>query len=177
MQKRAFPFLSSSGVSMRTSKPSLRPAARRSRTKTRKPKFMSLLRIDLSNTTAEMSDRSRRHGRGQSGRQHPQLDLFPLHPETADSLVDDTRDDENININLLFNGDDTSATTLSCLLDGGDAITPARASAVACSEEGYVGSRGELTLSHRFNHHITFHLLIRLQGFTFYIFQGITCGG
>ncbi|OWM71479.1 hypothetical protein CDL15_Pgr005666 [Punica granatum] len=130
------------GISMRASDGDRRHASRRSRTRTRKPKFLSLLRIELSATAAEMTD-DRRHRRKQRARQHhQQLSLFPLHPEEAASggLVDETKDvqshyEENVNVNLLFNGEDTSATTLNGLLDGGEAA------AVACSEEGSVGSR------------------------------------
>ncbi|KAK4783584.1 hypothetical protein SAY86_007958 [Trapa natans] len=127
---------------MRTRESGVRSSsARRSRNKTRKPKFLSLLRIDNSTTKGEMGgDRClRRRQRG--NRQHPgQLNLFPLHLDMADGLVVDheAKDDEdNMNVNLLFNGDDMSATTLSGLLDGSDSMTPA----VACSEEGSVGSR------------------------------------
>ncbi|KAK4754864.1 hypothetical protein SAY87_008621 [Trapa incisa] len=118
-------------------------AARRSRTKTRKPKFLSLVRIENSTTTPEMGGGRQLRRRQTGGRQRPsQLNLFPLHPEMVDGLVadhDTKDDDDNMNVNLLFNGDDTSATTLSGILDGDDAMDPA----VACSEEGSVGSRAD----------------------------------
>ncbi|XP_017237142.1 zinc finger protein CONSTANS-LIKE 6 [Daucus carota subsp. sativus] len=79
-------------------------AARKSRSKTRKPKFLSL-RLQLSpETTSDMAETDRRH----------QLDLFPLHPE---NLVDDKDSHEDNNVAYFFSSvDNGGAATLTGLL-------------------------------------------------------------
>lgn len=119
---------------------------RRSRTRTRKTELLSLLRLDHSTSAANMGSRAR---------QHQQLKLFPLHPETANGSAEDTEGphdyDENVNVSLLFSGDNTSATTLCGLLSDGEATIPVTAAAVACSEEGSIGSHGSLHLISHFS--------------------------
>ncbi|KAK9272316.1 hypothetical protein L1049_002687 [Liquidambar formosana] len=81
---------------------SLKPA-RKTRTKTRKPKFLSL-RLDISPENSQQSGEMTHH--------HHQLDLFPLHPE---NLVEDKdMHDENM---AYFFGPDGGASTLTGLLD------------------------------------------------------------
>ncbi|GLT43424.1 hypothetical protein SLA2020_173740 [Shorea laevis] len=86
----------------RSSTVSLRPS-RKIRTRTRKPKFLSLLDIESSQENVETMG-----GDGQR-----QLDLFPLHPE---NLVED-RENQYDHVSLLLNGTDNANATLNGLLD------------------------------------------------------------
>lgn len=98
---------------------SLKPA-RKIRTKTRKPKFLSL-RLELS------SDNSQESGETMTRNHHHQLNLFPLHPE---NLVEDKdMHDENMayffaasdggaNLNGLLGGDTGAA------VPSGDSLSP-----------------------------------------------------
>lgn len=83
----------------------LKPA-RKTRTKTRKPKFLSL-RLELS------SDNSLDSGEVMARNHHPQLDLFPLHPE---NMVED-KDMHDENMAYIFAASDGGAT-LNGLLGG-----------------------------------------------------------
>lgn len=83
-------------------------AARKSRSKTRKPKFLSL-RLELSPENTTTSDMPT----GNNDRRH-QLDLFPLHPE---NLVDEKDSQEDNNVAYYFSSvDNGGAATLTGLL-------------------------------------------------------------
>ncbi|KAM7506561.1 hypothetical protein LguiA_017014 [Lonicera macranthoides] len=77
---------------------------RKIRTKTKKPKFLSI-RLQLSPETTQISGEmiTTTH------QPHQQLNLFPLHPEDRD-----THDD---NVEFLLSGSDGGATSLTGLLD------------------------------------------------------------
>lgn len=82
-------------------------AARKSRSKTRKPKYLSL-KLELSpENTPDMPTT------GNNDRRH-QLDLFPLHPE---NLVDEKDNHEDNNVAYYFSSvDNGGAATLTGLL-------------------------------------------------------------
>lgn len=111
--------------------------ARRSRTKLRKPKFLSL-RLELSPQTSDTTasaavakiQRDRRVRRKKKIRS--QIKLLPLRPE-----IDLDADDNVVPAEFLFNGDDTSATTLSGLLNSATKD-------MASSPVDSVGSRGSV---------------------------------
>ncbi|XP_057491017.1 zinc finger protein CONSTANS-LIKE 7-like [Actinidia eriantha] len=84
---------------------------RKSRTKTRKPKFLSL-RLQLSPGEKKQRSREMTKTPPAATRHQQQLNLFPLHPE---NLVD-THDD---NVARFFDAADGGATTLTALLGGG----------------------------------------------------------
>lgn len=91
----------------------LKKPARKSRTKTRKPKFLSLrLEFSSQNSTQMTHNRKTNHHD-----HHHQLNLFPLHPE---NLVEDKDiHDDNVNVAFLFNSEGGGgATTLNGLLAG-----------------------------------------------------------
>ncbi|XWS44083.1 hypothetical protein CRYUN_Cryun15aG0014300 [Craigia yunnanensis] len=85
---------------------SLKPS-RKTRTKTRKPKYLSLLHLEENlPQMSQINNKSK----------EKQLNLFPLHPE---NLVED-RDAQYDNVSLLFNSteeDNVHAVTLNGLLD------------------------------------------------------------
>ncbi|KAJ7974707.1 Zinc finger protein like [Quillaja saponaria] len=78
------------------------PPHRKTRTKTRKPKFLSLC-LQLSPKTSQMS--------------HHQLNLFPLHPEKNKDLNEEQNDD----VAFLFNSD--GGNNLNCILGATDSTT------------------------------------------------------
>lgn len=83
-------------------------ASRKSRSKTRKPKYLSLVKLELSpENTSDMPST------GTDDRKH-QLDLFPLHPE---NLVDEKDNHEDNNVAYYFSSvDNGGAATLTGLL-------------------------------------------------------------
>ncbi|KAK1383889.1 hypothetical protein POM88_021624 [Heracleum sosnowskyi] len=83
-------------------------ASRKSRSKTRKPKYLSLIKLELSpENTSDMPTT------GVNDRRH-QLDLFPLHPE---HLVDEKDNHEDNNVAYYFSSvDNGGAATLTGLL-------------------------------------------------------------
>lgn len=94
----------------------LKPA-RKSRTKTRKPKFLSL-RLELSsensNTTSStqmIEDHKTNSTHQQQQQQQHQLNLFPLHPE---NLVED-KDIHDENVAFLFNSTESGGASLNFL--------------------------------------------------------------
>lgn len=89
-----------------------RKSRRKSRRKARKPKYLSL-RLQLSR-----DDKARDRSNDVPAGDHPQLNLFPLHPE---SLVED-KDAHDENVAYWFSAADGGATTLTGLL--GAAATP-----------------------------------------------------
>ncbi|XP_027347135.1 two-component response regulator-like APRR7 [Abrus precatorius] len=95
-----------------SSSSSLKPLRRRNRTKTRKPKFVSL-RLKLSQPKKMAQPKA----------QQQQLNLFPLHPEDKDMH-------EENNVALLFSSD--GGATLTGLLEDESTTT----TATATSEEG-----------------------------------------
>ncbi|KAK7338568.1 hypothetical protein VNO77_19183 [Canavalia gladiata] len=109
----------SSSFSSSSSSSSLKPLKRRNRTKTRKPKFVSL-RLKLSQPK----------NMAQPPAQQPQLNLFPLHPE---NLVEDKDMHEENNVAFLFSSD--GGATLNGLLED-DSTTTTTATATTTSEEG-----------------------------------------
>lgn len=115
-------------------------ASRRSRARLRKPKFLSL-RLQLSppdpETTAfsAVMNQRERHRRKQSSR--AQINHF----YETDLEV---RDEENLAADFLFNGDKTTVTTLSGLLEGGD-VTNLE---MAYSPVDSVGSRADSVSTH-----------------------------
>uniref|UniRef100_A0A5B7BDM9 CCT domain-containing protein n=1 Tax=Davidia involucrata TaxID=16924 RepID=A0A5B7BDM9_DAVIN len=89
----------------------LRPA-RKTRTRTRKPKFLSL-RLQLS---PENTQQSGEMATAAATKLH-QLNLFPLHPEN--NLVEDHKDAHDENVEYFFAAaDGGGATTLTSLLGG-----------------------------------------------------------
>lgn len=102
-----------------TSTKSLKPAARKTRTKTRKPKYLSL-RLELSqhhqnpNCSEDMTG-------------HQQLNLFPLHPENMvdDKLVSDINDDNNVAYLFHAEGEDTLNGLLTTTATTAATTTPA----------------------------------------------------
>lgn len=93
----------------------LKPA-RKSRTKTRKPKFLSL-RLELSsensNTTSstQMIENHKTNSTHQQQQQQHQLNLFPLHPENQ---VED-KDIHDENVAFLFNSTESGGASLNFL--------------------------------------------------------------
>lgn len=89
--------------------------ARKTRTKTRKPKFLSL-RLKLSSENSQNSTQMTRNCKT-NHHEHHQLNLFPLHPE---NLVEDHKVDiHDENVAFLFNSEGGGgATTLNGLLSG-----------------------------------------------------------
>lgn len=83
----------------------VRPA-RKTRTKTRKPKFLSL-RLDIPPGNAQPSGQMTLH-------HHNQLNLFPLHPG---NVVEDKYNPEENNIDYFFDPDGCGGATLTDLLD------------------------------------------------------------
>jgi hypothetical protein len=92
--------------------------ARKTRTKTRKPKFLSL-RLKLSSDNSQNSTQMTHNCKTNHHDQHHQLNLFPLHPE---NLVEDHKVDiHDENVAFLFNSEGEGgggATTLNGLLSG-----------------------------------------------------------
>ncbi|XP_057983141.1 zinc finger protein CONSTANS-LIKE 6 [Malania oleifera] len=84
--------------------------ARKTRTRTRKPKFLSL-RLQLSPENSQESSEITRHGHR---RRRNQLNLFPLHPENLVEAHDE-------NVADLFCAD--GGATLAGLLGGGDGVS------------------------------------------------------
>ncbi|XP_019458814.1 PREDICTED: zinc finger protein CONSTANS-LIKE 10-like isoform X2 [Lupinus angustifolius] len=106
-RKQSKDFCSSSSSSS-----SLKPLGRKNRTKTRKPKFLSLrLQLSQPNKTTTMIQQQ----------QQPQLNLFPLHPETT--VVDEKLDmhEETNDVALFFTSD--CSATLNGLLEDESTIT------------------------------------------------------
>ncbi|XP_048328084.1 uncharacterized protein LOC107415240 [Ziziphus jujuba] len=107
---------------------SLKPA-RKSRTKTRKPKFLSL-RLELSQqqqqqqSTTPTNSSSINNNMSSSSRHH-QLNLFPLHPENMvdDKLAADINDDNNVA--FLFHSEGGGGATLNGLLTSTTTTTAA----------------------------------------------------
>ncbi|XP_059670049.1 protein CHLOROPLAST IMPORT APPARATUS 2-like [Cornus florida] len=95
--------------------PMLNKPARKIRTKTRKPKFLSLL-LELSPENTQQS------GGGMTTTTHHQLELFPLHPENLTQEKDSTTHDDN-NLEHFFAAADGGSTTLTALLGGSSATT------------------------------------------------------
>ncbi|GAB4847916.1 hypothetical protein Ancab_026976 [Ancistrocladus abbreviatus] len=92
---------------------SMEPAARKARTKIRKPKFLSL-RLELSSETTKQSTQM------PSTDNQKQLNLFPLHPEnSADDKEVTLQDHENMA--YYFEAADGGATTLMDLLNASSA--------------------------------------------------------
>ncbi|GAB2278965.1 hypothetical protein Dimus_013634 [Dionaea muscipula] len=90
----------------------MKPAARRARTKIRKPKFLSL-RLELS---PERTTQTSPTNYSTSCSHQKQLTLFPLHPEnTIEEKVDIIIHDENMA--YLFAGADGGTTSLMGLLN------------------------------------------------------------
>ncbi|KAA8548172.1 hypothetical protein F0562_004567 [Nyssa sinensis] len=97
--------------------PSLQPSSmiskettvvgRKTRTKTRKPKFVSL-RLQLSPENSQQSSKTTT-----MPHRHHQLNLFPLHPE---NLVEDKDMTHDENVEYFFPAADGGATTLTSLL-------------------------------------------------------------
>ncbi|KAL6978247.1 hypothetical protein U1Q18_041039 [Sarracenia purpurea var. burkii] len=111
------------GSSTINKKPSvtLKPA-RKTRTKTRRPKFLSLrLEISPENTqqSGEMTKKAPTTATATAAatHRHHQLNLFPLHPE---NLVEDkdTSQDENV-ANFFYSADGGATATLTTLLGAG----------------------------------------------------------
>ncbi|XP_052198046.1 zinc finger protein CONSTANS-LIKE 7 [Diospyros lotus] len=90
----------------------LKPA-RKTRTKTRKPKFLSL-RLQFSPETGPPS--CRMTTAITADHRHQQLNLFPLHPEHQLVYDKDTQDE---NVAYFFDSADGGATTLTTLLGPG----------------------------------------------------------
>lgn len=102
---------------------SLRRAARKSRTRTRKPKYLSLRSQQLISQDRQQKYRTlsaMTSAKGSSHRQ--QLNLFPLHPE---NLVDHQEkvDMQEDNVALLFNSDGGGATLNDLLTSNSTATT------------------------------------------------------
>ena len=111
---------------------SLRPA-RKTRTKTRKPKFLSL-RLELS------SDNSQESGETMTrNHHHHQLNLFPLHPE---NLVDD-KDMHDENMAYFFAASDGGATLNGLLGGDAGAAVPSEDSLSPSLTYGYGGQESE----------------------------------
>ncbi|KAE9599506.1 hypothetical protein Lal_00039514 [Lupinus albus] len=107
-KKQSKDFSSSSSSSS-----SLKPLGRKNRSKTRKPKFLSLrLQLSQPNKTTMIQ---------QQQQKQPQLNLFPLHPENT--VVDEKLDmHEETNDVALFFSSDCSAT-LNGLLEDESTVT------------------------------------------------------
>ncbi|TKY63161.1 Zinc finger protein CONSTANS 7 [Spatholobus suberectus] len=115
----------SGSFSSSSSSSSLKPLKRRNRTKTRKPKFVSL-RLQLSEPKKMAQPKSQAQAQ-----QQPQLNLFPLHPEHQDMQ-------EEQNVALLFSSD--GGATLTGLLEDESATTSPSSeegslSALTCAAE------------------------------------------
>lgn len=88
-----------------------RKPARKSRSKTRKPKFLSLISLELI-SSEKAQESSEMPSSTTDSRGHQQLRLFPLHPE---NLVED-KDSQDENMAYLLSAADSGASTLTGLL-------------------------------------------------------------
>lgn len=108
---------------------SLKPA-RRTRTKIRKPKFLSLLKLEVSpEKTTQTQDTHRKK----------QLNLFPLHPE---NLVRerDAHAHEDDDVAFLLDSSDGSATLNGLLDNGGEGVDTPTTTATGVSSEDLTSS-------------------------------------
>ncbi|KAJ8426571.1 hypothetical protein Cgig2_022308 [Carnegiea gigantea] len=86
---------------------------RRARTKTKKPKFLS-----LSNTQLQMLSETPNNSNNNSSRKK-QLDLFPVHPDNTEKVGPDTDPDPPENMaDHMFSEEGPGPTTLTGLLNG-----------------------------------------------------------
>ncbi|XP_010248760.1 PREDICTED: zinc finger protein CONSTANS-LIKE 6 [Nelumbo nucifera] len=139
--------------------------ARKTRTKIRKPKFLSLQR-ELSPESREMNHHPTANN--PTTTPHPQLNLFPLHPEN----LFEEKDIPEHNVDYFFHDDDGGGATLNGLLGGGSSdgsvimmsseleedsfLSPSSLSyayGTQDSDEGASSSLARTALRHHHHHH------------------------